>query len=90
MNGSKFGIVVVLGLLLVGIGLSAFTVNERELAIKLQLGQVVESEYEPGLHWKLPVVQNIRKFPRRILTIADRPERVFTAENEALEVDFFV
>ena len=90
MNGSKFGIVVVLGLLLVGIGLSAFTVNERELAIKLQLGQVVESEYEPGLHWKLPVVQNIRKFPRRILTIADRPERVFTAENEAREVDFFV
>jgi membrane protease subunit HflC len=90
MNGNRFGIVVVFGLLLVGIGLSAFTVNERELAIKLQLGQVVEADYEPGLHWKLPVVQNIRKFPRRILTISDRPKRVFTAENEALEVDFFV
>jgi membrane protease subunit HflC len=90
MTGGKFGFVVVLGLLLVGIGLSAFTVNERELAIKLQLGQVVEANYEPGLHWKLPVVQNVRKFPRRILTISDRPERVFTAENEALEVDFFV
>jgi membrane protease subunit HflC len=90
MTGGKFGFVVVLGLVLVGIGLSAFTVNERELAIKLQLGQVVEANYEPGLHWKLPVVQNIRKFPRRILTISDRPERVFTAENEALEVDFFV
>ena len=90
MNGGKFGFVVILGLILVGIGLSAFTVNERELAIKLQLGEVVQADYEPGLHWKIPVIQNVRKFPRRILTISDRPERVFTAENEALEVDFFV
>lgn len=90
MSGNRFGIVVVLGLILVGVGLSAFTVNERELAIKLQLGQVVKADYEPGLHWKWPVVQNVRKFPRRILTISDRPERVFTAENEALQVDFFV
>jgi membrane protease subunit HflC len=35
-------------------------------------------------------VENVRKFPRRILTISDRPERIFTAENEALQVDFFV
>mgnify|MGYP001822352690 FL=1 len=90
MNGGRFGFVVILGLILVGIGLSAFTVNERELAIKLQLGEVVEADYEPGLHWKIPLIQNVRKFPRRILTISDRPERVFTAENEALEVDFFV
>jgi membrane protease subunit HflC len=90
MTGGRFGFVVVLGLVLVGIGLSAFTVNERELAIKLQLGEMVQAGYEPGLHWKLPIVQNIRKFPKRILTISDRPERVFTVENEALEVDFFV
>lgn len=90
MTSSKFAFVVVLGLLLVGIGLSAFTVNERELAIKLRLGEVVESDYEPGLHWKIPVIHTVRKFPKRILTIQDRPERVFTAENEALEVDFFV
>ena len=90
MNGGRFGFVVILGLILVGVGLSAFTVNERELAIKLQLGEVVQADYEPGLHWKIPVIQNVRKFPRRILTISDRPERVFTAENEALEVDFFV
>jgi len=90
MTNNRFAIVVLLGLVFVGIGLSAFVVNERELAIKLQLGQVVESDYEPGLHWKWPIVQNVRKFPKRILTISDRPERVFTAENEALQVDFFV
>jgi membrane protease subunit HflC len=90
MTSGKFGFVVILGLALVAIGLSAFSVNERELAIKLQLGQVVNADYEPGLHWKWPIVQNVRKFPKRILTISDRPERVFTAENEALQVDFFV
>ncbi len=90
MNSGKFAGVVALGIILVVLGLSAFTVDERELAIKLQLGQVVKSDYEPGLHFKWPVVQNIRKFPRRILTISDRPERVFTAENEAVQVDFFV
>ena len=90
MTSTRFVFVVLLGLLLVGIGLSAFTVNERELAIKLRLGEVVKSDYEPGLHWKIPVVHTVRKFPKRILTIQDRPERVFTAENEALLVDFFV
>ena len=90
MNNMRFGSLVVLGLILIVGGLSLFTVNERELAIKLQLGRVVETGYEPGLHFKWPIVQNVRKFPRRILTISDRPERVFTAENEALQVDFFV
>jgi len=90
MTSNRFTFVVILGLILVGLGLSAFTVNERELAIKLQLGQVINADYEPGLHWKWPIVQNVRKFPKRILTISDRPERVFTAENEALQVDFFV
>jgi membrane protease subunit HflC len=90
MNSGKFGGVVALGLIVVIFGLSAFTVSETELAIKLQIGQVVKADYEPGLHFKWPIVQNIRKFPRRILTISDRPERIFTAENEAVQVDFFV
>jgi len=90
MNGSRFGAVVITGLVLVTIGLSAFTVNERELAIKLQVGEVVKSDYAPGLHFKIPVYQTVRKFPKRILTITDRPERIFTAERLALQVDFFV
>ena len=90
MNNLRFNVVVVTGLLLVGIGLSAFTVNQRELAIKLQVGEVVRADYEPGLHFKIPVFQTIRKFPKRILTISDRPERIFTAERLALQVDFFV
>ena len=90
MNGSRFAAVVITGLILVTIGLSAFTVNERELVIKLQVGEVVESDYAPGLHFKIPIYQTVRRFPKRILTISDRPERIFTAERLALQVDSFV
>jgi modulator of FtsH protease HflC len=90
MNNARFGILVVSGLLLIVLGMSAFTVNQRELAIKLQVGQVVQADYEPGLHFKIPVFQTVQKFPKRILTISDQPERIFTAERLALQVDFFV
>ncbi len=90
MSNARFVIMVFFGLAFVGIGLSAFTVNERELAIKLRLGEVVESGYEPGLYWKIPGFHTIRKFPKRIMTIQDRPDRIFTAERRALQVDFFV
>lgn len=90
MEGGRFGIFVLVGLGIVAAGLSLFTVNERELAIKLRVGEVVASTYTPGLKWKWPIIETVRKFPKRILTISDRPERVFTAENESLDVDFFV
>jgi membrane protease subunit HflC len=90
MNAVKPGVFVGLGIAIIVLSLSVFTVDETEQAIKLQLGEVVRSDYTPGLYFKLPIAQNIRKFPNRILTISDRPERIFTAENEALEVDFFV
>ncbi len=90
MNNGKFGLVILVGLALIFVGLSAFTVNERELAIKLRVGEVVRADYEPGLHWKIPIFETVRRFPKRILTIGDQPERIFTAERLALQVDFFV
>ena len=90
MNNSRFPVVVVVGLILVALGLSAFTVNERELAIKLQVGEVVQARLEPGLHFKIPLLQTVRKFPSRILKIDDAPQRVFTLERTAMTVDYFV
>lgn len=90
MNGSRFVVVIVLGLGLLVLGLTAFTVNERELAIKLQVGEVVRANYEPGIHFKIPVYQTVRKFPARILKIDDEPQRVFTLERTGMQVDFFV
>jgi membrane protease subunit HflC len=90
MNNVRFGFAVIVGLVLVVIGLSAFTVNERELAIKLRFGEVREARYDPGLHWKLPVIETVRKFPRRILKIDDAPQEVFTLDRQNMTVDFFV
>ena len=90
MKNATFRAVVVVGLIFVAIGLSAFTVNERELAIKLQVGEVVQAHYEPGLHFKIPVIQTVRKFPSRILNIDDAPQRVFTLDRTAMTVDYFV
>lgn len=90
MNNSRFSAVIIVGLIFVALGLSAFTVGERELAIKLQVGKVVEANYEPGLHFKIPVFQTVRKFPSQILKIDDAPQRVFTLERTAMTVDYFV
>ena len=90
MTNGRFMVVIVFGLGLLVLGLTAFTVNERELAIKLQVGEVVESTYEPGIHFKIPIIQTVRKFPSRIMKIDDEPQRVFTLERTAMQVDYFV
>lgn len=90
MNNVRFPAVVIIGLIFVVIGLSSFIVNERELAIKLQVGEVVQAKLEPGLHFKIPILQTVRKFPSRILKIDDAPQRVFTLERTAMTVDYFV
>jgi membrane protease subunit HflC len=79
----------VLGLLLVLFG-SVFVVNESQTAIVLNLGKVVRSDIKPGLHFKVPFIEQVRKFDRRLLTLDDNPERYLTAEKKDVEVDFFV
>jgi len=79
------GVTLLLGLSMV------FTVNERQLAIKFRLGEIVASDYSPGLHFKAPwPINNIRKFDKRVLTLDTRPERFLTGEKKNVTVDFFV
>jgi membrane protease subunit HflC len=82
-----------LGLLaavVVGVLMSMFTVDERELAIKFRFGEIVKSDFEPGLHLKIPVVNNVQYFPKRILTINNPQEPFLTKEKKNLLVDFFI
>ncbi|WP_405233569.1 protease modulator HflC [Lentisalinibacter salinarum] len=90
MSNARFIVVIILGLALVILGLSVFTVDEREYALKFRFGEVIASDYEPGLHVKMPIVNNVRKFPRQILTLNNPPEEVITAEKKSVFVDFFV
>ena len=69
---------------------SVFIVNESQTAIVLNLGKVVRSDLKPGLHFKWPLVEDVRKFDRRILSLDDAPERYLTAEKKDVEIDFFV
>ena len=71
--------------------MSLFTVDQRERAIVFQLGEVKEVITTPGLHFKWPLIQNVRYFDARILTL-DTPdaERFITSEKKNLLVDTFV
>ena len=69
---------------------SVFIVNESQTAIVLNLGKIVRSDLKPGLHFKLPIVEDVRKFDRRILSLDDAPARYLTAEKKDVEIDFFV
>ncbi|MEM9531987.1 MAG: protease modulator HflC [Pseudomonadota bacterium] len=85
------GIFLVLaGLLAILLYLSAFTVSEVEYAAKFRLGEVVKTDFEPGLHWQVPIVNNVRKFDRRILSLDAQPERFITSEKKDVIVDSFV
>ena len=82
-----------LGVLFLGFVLltqSIFVVKETERAVKLRFGEIVEYDVEPGLHFKLPVVNTVRKFDARILTLDAAPQSYLTSEKKALTVDSFV
>lgn len=88
MVQNKF-IVVAAALLIMG-SMSVFSVNETEKAIKFQLGEIVKYDYTPGLHFKIPFYNNVKKFDARILTLDTKPERFLTAEKKNVIVDSFV
>ncbi len=69
---------------------SVFIVSEGQTAIVLNLGKVVRTDLKPGLHFKLPLVEDVRKFDARILTFGADPERFLTSEKKDVEVDYFI
>ena len=81
--------IIVVGLAFVLLN-SIFTVDERELALKFRFGEVIQTGYEPGLHFKVPFVNNVEKYPKRILTINNPQELFLTLEKKNLYVDFFI
>jgi len=86
-------IAAIIGLVgaLVVASLALFSVDERQAAIVFQLGEVVRVDDKPGLHVKIPIVQNVRYFDRRILSSEPSDsERFLTSEKMNVLVDYFV
>ena len=91
MNSAKTIVIAVIGLVVLAVlSASLFIVPEQQTAILLRLGKIVDSDFKPGLHVKMPVVQNAVLFDRRIQTLDTKPEHFLTSEKKFVVVDSFV
>jgi membrane protease subunit HflC len=69
---------------------SAFYVDQRQRALLLQAGQIDRVDYEPGLHFRIPIFEEVKRFDGRVLTVDVKPQEYFTGEKEQLLVDSFI
>lgn len=79
---------LILGLILLASS-SLYVMREDQTGILFQLGRIERAGIEPGIHFKLPLIQNVRAFDRRIMALDSQPERYLTSEKKDVNVDFF-
>ena len=89
MSGRNVTLILLAVLVLFVASNSLYVIKETERAVLLQFGEVVNPDIKPGLHAKIPFVNNVRKFDGRVLTVDSQPERFFTQEKKALIVDSY-
>ncbi len=86
---SSIAIVAIAAILVLG-ATAVFTVDETQTAIRFRLGEIVQTDYQPGLHFKIPLINNVRKFDKRVQTLDSEPDRFLTVEKKNVIVDSFV
>ena len=69
---------------------SFFIVDEREKAIVLQFGETIRENVDVGFHFKLPIIQEVKKFDARLRSLDEEPDRILTVESKYLLVDSFI
>ena len=88
---SRFNLFIFITVLVaITVSASVFFVDERERVILLKLGQIEHADYEPGLHFKIPFVNQVRRFDGRILSLDASPARYLTGEKKNVIVDSFI
>jgi membrane protease subunit HflC len=88
---ARLNLILLLVVLVIFVAASSmFYVDQRERAIKFELGQIQRSDFEPGIHFKIPFVNNVRKFDGRVLTLDAPPARYLSGEKKNVLVDSFV
>jgi membrane protease subunit HflC len=90
MASRGFLILILVAVAAFFIAMSTFTVRETDLAIKFRFGEIVRADYQPGLHYMVPMVNNIRKFERRVDTRNYPSEQFLTSEGKILRIDFYI
>ena len=74
---------------LVGVSNTLYVISEFERGITLRFGQLIEADIEPGLHVKIPFLDDVRRFDARVLTVDAQPASFFTVEKKRLIVDSY-
>jgi len=86
---NKFIFIGLLFFVIIVAGNSLFVIKETERAVMLRFGELVNDDIQPGLHWKIPMVNTVRKFDARIMSEELPRQRYLTLEQKALEVDSY-
>ena len=87
-KGSLPIILVILGA--IAIISSVYTIDQRETGIKFEFREIVESNIQPGIHFKIPLANTVKRFSSQILTLDAKSDRFLTSEKKYVIVDFFV
>ncbi|VAW98784.1 HflC protein [hydrothermal vent metagenome] len=90
MTAKIWSMFIILAVVLILAANSFYTVDERVFAVKFALGKFSDSKIDSGLHIKLPFVNNVKKFDKRIQTYDVRPQFFTTADSEILNVDYYI
>lgn len=89
MNGKTIGLLIVAGLAAIVLSNSLYIVQQTEKAVLLEWGRLDKADIPPGLHWKVPIMHEVRKFDGRILTSTTTEQRFLTVEKKGMMVDYF-
>ena len=89
MTSRSTGSLVLIAVLLLLGSSTLYVIQETEKAVKLRFGRLIETNIQPGLHFKIPLAEKIRKFDARVLTLDAEPSSFFTVEKKRLIVDVF-
>jgi membrane protease subunit HflC len=90
MGSRVLGILVLVLAVVILISTSAFIVREQELALRVQIQSIIGKDYKPGLHFKVPFIDDVVKFDKRVLTRKFDGEQFLTSESQGLTVDYYI
>ena len=89
MKNKGYVLLIVLAIVALLASVTLYRVNEKQKAVQLRFGALAVEDVAPGLHWKIPFVDTVRKFDARVLTVDATPESFYTVERKRLIVDSY-
>jgi membrane protease subunit HflC len=90
MKSFKLSFTIILLALIVVLANSIYIITDKQTGILLRFGEIIDPKIESGIHFKVPVLNTVRKFDSRVLTLDAVPQPYYTEEKKRLIVDAFV